>query len=277
MRSSFRISRFYLISLASITFNITPLAVRADEPGSNLTAIPDEKSASAVVLNDAMSGEVGRYAIVPLEETAAEDAVVVDAFVPSAPMRLAQAEESSEPVPATIEAEDPTKAHVTSPYVFHEGLRERDFSIGFGSKIGISSLHDRERVDMFQVLPRWGRFRNSSQEILWEVPITLFTRPDTSFLGGVTLMFRQHLSRNRHFAPYVEFGPGLTVTNLKTRDLGGSFQYSLQGGVGVRTSLSEDSDLVIGARWFHLSNGGVRAPNRGLNNYLITVGYSKLY
>ena len=170
-----------------------------------------------------------------------------------------------------------SQAEIRSPYKFRKGLRERDFSIGFGSDITTKRFGKRTEVDMIQALPRWGRFRNATQEFLWEVPLTVFTKPGTSVAGGVNLMFRQHLLSNRRFSPFVEIGPGLTLTSLKTRELGGAFQFSAQGGAGIRAALSERSDMVVGARWYHLSNAGLRSPNTGLNNYLITVGYSRLY
>lgn len=225
-----RIRCLYLLAFINITFAISPLIVQADE--INVTPI-------VAGLQDVNSDAVF------------SNTVLTDISRGSTPVvEIAASKEVGEPLLATFEISNLNGARIRSPYKMRKGQRERDISIGYGSKINIECLRDREEVDMIQVLPRQGRFRNSTQEILWEVPLTVFTKPETNFLGGVTLMFRQHLSSNRRFAPFVEFGPGLTYTNLKTRDLGGSFQISLQGGAGIRTALSEKSDLVVGARWF---------------------------
>lgn len=162
---------------------------------------------------------------------------------------------------------------------FHRSLRERDLSIGYGKKIPLSRFHPRTKITLYQVIPRWGRFRDSRQEFLWELPLTYASSPETAYAAGLTLMYRYHLSPNRSFAPFVEFGSGFVFTNLdqKIRELSRSFNFSPQVGVGFRKAVGPSSDLVFSARWFHLSNAGTRAPNVGLNNYLLTVGYSQLF
>lgn len=167
----------------------------------------------------------------------------------------------------------------SDPYRLRRGLRERDFSVGFGKKIQISRFKERTKVTMYQLLPRWGRFKDDRQEFLWEVPIAYFSKPETAYAAGLTLMYRYHFSSNRRFAPFVEAGSGFVFTNLddKIPELNGGFQFSPQAGIGLRSALSPSSDLILSARWFHLSNAGTRKPNVGLNNYLITVGYSQLF
>jgi hypothetical protein len=181
----------------------------------------------------------------------------------------------------TVKAADESadKADATSEESsvrLHRGLRERGVSFGFGQKIPYNRFDVRTDTTMFQVIPSKGRFRNATQEILWEAPLVVFTKPHTDFLAGLNLMFRQHLTSNRNFAPYLELGAGVNLTDLDVREVGGRFQFSLQGGVGVRKAIGKDSDLTVGLRWYHLSNAGLDVPNTGLNNYLVTVGYSHL-
>ena len=181
------------------------------------------------------------------------------------------------PVHATIG--EPIKAEKEKSRRFHKALRERDLSIGYGRKINASRFNGRTDVEMYQLLPRWGRFRNDNQEFLWEVPITYATSPDNAYAAGLTLMFRHHFSSSRNFAPFVEIGSGIAFTNFddKFKEVSGSFQFTPQAGIGFRKSFGKSGDLVASARFFHMSNAGLKAPNTGLNNYLITVGYSKLF
>ncbi len=187
----------------------------------------------------------------------------------AAPMTVAQNDTVS--TPEVTEAVD--------PYRLRRGLRERDFSVGFGKKIQISRFKERTKVTVYQLLPRWGRFKDDRQEFIWELPISYFSKPETAYAAGLTLMYRYHFSSNRRFAPFVEAGSGFVFTNLddKIPELTGGFQFSPQAGIGFRSALSPSSDLILSARWFHLSNAGTRTPNVGLNNYLITAGYSKLF
>jgi hypothetical protein len=161
---------------------------------------------------------------------------------------------------------------------FHKGVRERDLSIGFGAKPNFI-LKDRSDVSLLQFTPRWGRFRDEHQEWLWEVPITYFYQPDDAYAVGVNLMLRQHFGNGSDFVPFVEAGGGFVLTNFnrKIPELNGSFQFSPQVGIGVRKKLGRDHDLVVAVRLYHLSNANTKAPNIGLNTYLITVGYSRLF
>lgn len=170
---------------------------------------------------------------------------------------------------------DALKMEKRKAYKLHKGLREHGVSVGYGARF--PWLDGRTYDQMFQVIPTWGRFRNSTQEFLWEVPLTVFTEPETAFLAGLNLTFRQHLTSNRKLAPYVEFGTGINLTDLNIRELNGAFQFTLQGGAGIRASIGETKDLTLSARWYHLSNADTQLPNIGLNNYLILLGYTQLY
>lgn len=199
----------------------------------------------------------------------------------ASPIRLAALDSNtaaSTPVPVVM-PEQPIGKMETGRIStrFHKGLRERGLSLGYGQKLPFGRFESRTDNMMFQFIPFKGRFRNSTQEFLWEAPIAVFTKPNTDFLAGLSIIFRQYLTSTRRFAPYVEFGVGATLTDLEVREVGGRFQFSLQGGAGIRTSLNNKTDLTIGARWYHLSNAGIMRPNTGFNDYLVTVGASRLF
>ena len=181
--------------------------------------------------------------------------------------------------PAQTDNATPEVTEAADPYRLRRALRERDFSVGYGKKIQVERFKARTKVTMYQLLPRWGRFKDDRQEFLWELPISYFSKPETAYAAGLTLMYRYHFSSNRRFAPFIEAGSGFVFTNLdeKIPELNGGFQFSPQAGIGIRSALSRSSDLIISARWFHLSNAGTKKPNVGLNNYLITAGYSRLF
>jgi hypothetical protein len=161
----------------------------------------------------------------------------------------------------------------------HRALRERDVSVAYGRRVPLDRFDDLTNVELFQVIPRWGRMHNSTMEFLWEVPLMYANEPEKAYGAGLTLMMRQYLSSSRGFNPFVEIGAGVMLTNLddKIDELGGHFQFSPQAGVGFRSPLSKRGDLVAALRWFHLSNAGMRRPNTGLNNYLLTLGYARWF
>lgn len=196
---------------------------------------------------------------------------------PSQAQTITTLAQAATPTPVESPAIDTSEE--ADPYRLRRALRERDFSVGYGRKIPIERFKSRTKVTMYQLLPRWGRFKDDRQEFLWELPISYFSKPESAYAAGLTLMYRYHFSSNRRFAPFVEAGSGFVFTNLdeKIPELNGGFQFSPQAGIGFRSALSPSSDLILSARWFHLSNAGTKKPNVGLNNYMITAGYSRLF
>jgi lipid A 3-O-deacylase PagL len=162
--------------------------------------------------------------------------------------------------------------------VFYRGLRERDFSAGYGFKIKLDRFEGRTNVPFYTMMARFGRFQTARRELLLEIPFTVFQEPDeTTFGGGANAILRQHLTSGGKVVPFAELGAGGFLTNLDVKEVGGVFQFSLQGGLGLRYALEKNRGIVLTARWYHLSNGGLRSPNTGFNNGQVTLGYSILY
>ncbi|BBI99275.1 lipid A deacylase [Ferrigenium kumadai] len=84
---------------------------------------------------------------------------------------------------------------------------------------------------------------------------------------GVTPVFRLQQKNPVGFAPYAEGAIGfhlITPTFIyANRHFGSSFQFGDHLGVGVRFGDHQQFDL--GYRYQHLSNGGIKKPNQGIN------------
>lgn len=84
---------------------------------------------------------------------------------------------------------------------------------------------------------------------------------------GVTPVFRLQQKNPVGFAPYVEGAIGfhlITPTFIYVnRHFGSSFQFGDHLGVGMRFGDHQQFDL--GYRYQHLSNGGIKKPNQGIN------------
>ncbi len=264
-----------LLSLAAASLLVSH-TVRADEATDN--------AAEPVMVTMGAEGEL-MAAPITEEDTTAEalpDSKLVQSFAQTTPrFLLADAAAAAAPsMAASGEKTAETKAEATdSEGRFHRGLRERGIFVSYGKKIPIDRFDDRTDVKVYQVVPHWGRFRNSRQEISWELPLIYASSPKHGYAFGPTLMGRQYLSDNKSFAPFLELGCGIVYTNFNEKfgELGGHFQFSPQGGIGARTKISKNGDLVYGVRWFHLSNAGLDSPNTGLNNYAINLGYAQLF
>ncbi len=94
--------------------------------------------------------------------------------------------------------------------------------------------------------------------------------------AGLTPVWR--LSHNRFdahlFRPFVEFGIGLhylSEKQLPTKRFSTHFQFGDHLGFGV--SFGEGYRYRLTYQFQHLSNGGIDAPNPGINFHLVSMGY----
>ena len=156
-------------------------------------------------------------------------------------------------------------------------MKEYSLNAGFGGKIPLHRFGARSETRFTAVMPSVGYFVSDHQEVLLEAPILYYYNPHHGFTAGVDVMYRYHFSRNRDFTPFVEIGAGVNYVNMQVRELTGKFQFSLQGGIGVRHRISDHSDLIASLRWHHFSNAGTRAPNIGLNDSFFVIGYNRYF
>jgi len=76
--------------------------------------------------------------------------------------------------------------------------------------------------------------------------------------------------------PYAEFAGGPFWTDLagKIPEESSRFNFVLTAGFGVSYFLTDQAALNVGYRVHHISNGGTRYPNLGLNASLPFGGFS---
>jgi opacity protein-like surface antigen len=76
--------------------------------------------------------------------------------------------------------------------------------------------------------------------------------------------------------PYTEFAGGPFWTDLagKIPEESSQFNFALTAGFGVSYFLTDRTALNLGYRFHHISNGGTRRPNLGLNASLPFGGFS---
>jgi hypothetical protein len=76
---------------------------------------------------------------------------------------------------------------------------------------------------------------------------------------------------------FVEGGVGPMYMTQTTEEQSTKFNFIDQAGTGFRYALSERLDLEIGYRVRHVSNGGIRHPNSGINGHTGLVGITYRY
>lgn len=77
------------------------------------------------------------------------------------------------------------------------------------------------------------------------------------------------------FVPFFDGGEGIVLTTLDGEHIGGPFEFSSQFGGGLHYFYAAQDAVTIAARYRHISNAGIKEPNRGLNTLFITVGIGR--
>ncbi|HZW24160.1 MAG TPA: acyloxyacyl hydrolase [Gallionella sp.] len=92
---------------------------------------------------------------------------------------------------------------------------------------------------------------------------------------GITPVFRLQQKSMSGFAPYAEAAIGfhmITPTFIyANRRFGSAFQFGDHLGVGARFGAHQEFDLAY--RYQHLSNGGIKQPNQGINFNQVRFAY----
>jgi hypothetical protein len=89
---------------------------------------------------------------------------------------------------------------------------------------------------------------------------------------GIGLQYVYPIFRHLYFYTAVSSGPHFI--SVRTEREARGFLIDSEAGGGFYIALGKGSALNIGYRIRHLSNGGVRTPNAGIDNHLLVVGYS---
>jgi lipid A 3-O-deacylase len=102
------------------------------------------------------------------------------------------------------------------------------------------------------------------------------SEPVTGYGVGITPKLQYTFVGLPRLQPYIEGGGGPLWTDLggQVPEQPGEFNFVVWGGAGGMWLLTPQWALNIGYRFVHISNGGTRTPNSGLNFGLPFVGIS---
>lgn len=150
------------------------------------------------------------------------------------------------------------------------GVPEWNLFAGYGHWVRVNPVEVREQLALVQ--PEIGWRLSSRLEYVIEGHFVEFWHPRGYALGVLPLGARFFFLRGG-LAPYVGIGAGVCWTDLRTIELNRRFNFVLQGGLGLRKTLSDHRAVTVDVRWMHDSNAGTVQPNIGLNAYLVLAGW----
>jgi len=151
----------------------------------------------------------------------------------------------------------------------------------------LSGYGPSERDDIFLV-PLFGRaawfLPDFVDEPLHEYDLNLrwvvegwiagvFDAPGDAFEVGISpIVLKLDYDAGQRFVPFGIGGVGAMYTGLQGQDLGGPFEFASFVGVGLHTFLNDNVALTLSWRIRHISNAGIKEPNKGLNTNFFLIG-----
>ena len=102
-------------------------------------------------------------------------------------------------------------------------------------------------------------------------------RPHAAYFLALNGGLRYHFRTNTRWVPFLAGSVGIGVTDIDDADATGKFQFNEQAGAGVRCFLNRRQAVTAEYGIWHVSNGGVREPNDGVNAHVFSVGFSWLF
>jgi lipid A 3-O-deacylase PagL len=141
---------------------------------------------------------------------------------------------------------------------------------GYGFSVHLNYGRSSEHVLLFE--PSAGFRISSHLEYIVEGHFAQYFTPGGYMIGVMPVGGRLYLGHGRTL-PYVSIGGGLGWTDLTVEEIDRRFNFLLQASAGVRRTLSETDALTLEARLAHISNGGTKKPNLGLNCLVILAGW----
>lgn len=168
---------------------------------------------------------------------------------------------------------------------FKKGSGSFGLQTGLGFTEDIPGGGDRTDITALFFLPNYqynltGLMGNSWYQGAWNWHLEagvahILNHNGENLLGVSPLLFQyKFLDSKRRWAPNALIGAGAAWTDWDepaNRELGGEFQFLLQGGVGLEYFLDKWS-YSLNYRMLHISNANAKVPNLGLNAHVITLG-----
>ncbi len=131
---------------------------------------------------------------------------------------------------------------------------------------------------------RWGRVFSGSEGDRWydgswqfglEVsPAFIVLQSETVYGAGVTPVIRRLFTAHGKLVPTMTIGVGVLATTAKVPEGETHFNFTPQIAFGVYYFLNPRNALSLEYRFHHISNGGISAPNPGINSSAFLVGIS---
>ena len=164
------------------------------------------------------------------------------------------------------------------------GTQEVGLSVGYLLPHRLTQDHTTKQQGV-ALMPSWmmtlsdpigDRWYRGQVSLGAEMVYIQFQEPFVTHGLGFTPKIKYTFVALDRIRPYAEFAGGPFWTDLagKIPEESSRFNFVLTAGFGISYFLTDQAALNVGYRFHHISNGGTRYPNLGLNASLPFGGFS---
>ena len=114
-------------------------------------------------------------------------------------------------------------------------------------------------------------------ELVFEPFVNIVATPDSNIEAGCTILMKYAYPVTEKLYPYGIAGGGIIYLTQHTREQSTQYNFTPQMGAGITYFFKKDLAFNIEYRYRHLSNGGIKEPNGGINVGMLLLGVSLFY
>lgn len=162
----------------------------------------------------------------------------------------------------------------------HRSLAAVEYLCGFGT----GDIRDKDEAQIFSLMPgldfdlrrlaeRINLYPPGLLQLRIEPFVNFLAAPESDLEAGVSFLLKiGFVPEDHRFQPYFLLGPGLIYMTLQTREQDTQFNFIECGALGAHYFIDNHWALTAEYRYRHLSNAGLRTPNKGIDTTFILAG-----
>jgi hypothetical protein len=162
-----------------------------------------------------------------------------------------------------------------------KGATEWGINGGYGHNFHIHG-NVKEDIQFYFLTPFWGKVLKK-----WEgggslafIAEGFLSHAEQDSKGrhavGITPLFAYYFKALGKVALFLEVGAGILYTNLDPEHFGSTFDFTPQGGIGIRYYMANGRFLNLSYRFHHISNANIDSDNRSIDSHFFSIGISFL-
>ena len=143
-----------------------------------------------------------------------------------------------------------------------------------GEQVDLSFVNVTPRLSILPLEPFGPGWLRGTVETGIEGWVQQYLEPQHAIAGGLKAVARYHILSVGRLVPYVEATAGVGGSSLRVLRHHSPFTFVLEGGAGLSYFVADGVALTTGYRFQHLSNAGMKMPNRPYDAHTGTLGIS---